>query len=105
VTALRSIRSPNCEVAEKMRIEAGYFQSNAERICYPKFRREHLFIGSGGIEAGYKTVIGSRPKRSGMFWSARGGNAILALRYCHLNGSFEDYWTTGSCAGRLDLSG
>jgi hypothetical protein len=92
VDALRSIDSANPEVAEKIRTEADYFERNAERMRYPKFRRQHLFVGSGVIEAGCKTVIGSRLKRSGMFWTVRGANAILALRCCHLNGSFEDYW-------------
>ena len=59
---------------------------------YPDFRRQHLFVGSGVIEAGCKTVIGSRFKQSGMFWTVRGANAIIALRCCHLNGRFEDYW-------------
>jgi hypothetical protein len=44
------------------------------------------------IEAGCKTVIGSRLKQSGMFWTVRGANAIIALRCCPLNGRFEDYW-------------
>ena len=92
VTALRSIQSTNSEVAEKIRTEADYFERNAERMHYPTFRRQHLFVGSGVIEAGCKTVIGSRLKRSGMFWTVRGANAILALRCCHLNGRFEDYW-------------
>jgi hypothetical protein len=92
VAALRSIQSTHPEVAEKIRIEAEYFERNAERMRYPKFRRQHLFVGSGVIEAGCKTVIGSRLKRSGMFWTVRGANAILALRCCHLNGRFEDYW-------------
>jgi len=92
VVAIRSIQSSNPEVAEKLRTEADYFQRNAERMRYPKFRRQHLFVGSGVIEAGCKTVIGSRLKQSGMFWTVRGANAILALRCCHLNGRFEDYW-------------
>ena len=92
VTALRSLRHTNAEVVEKTRIEADYFERNAERMRYPKFRRQHLFVGSGVIEAGCKTVIGSRLKQSGMFWTVRGANAILALRCCQLNGRFEDYW-------------
>ncbi len=92
VLALRSIDSTNPEVLEKLRIQADYFERNTERMRYPKFRRQHLFVGSGVIEAGCKTVIGSRLKQSGMFWTVRGANAILALRYCHLNGRFEDYW-------------
>ena len=93
VAAISSLHSGNPEVAEKIRLEADYFRRNAGRMRYPKFRAQHLFVGSGVIEAGCKAVIGSRLKRSGMFWTLRGANAILALRCCHLNGRFEDYWT------------
>jgi hypothetical protein len=92
VLTLRVIDSTNPEVIEKIRIEANYFERNAERMRYPKFRRQHLFVGSGVIEAGCKTVIGSRLKQSGMFWTVRGANAIVALRCCQLNGQFEEYW-------------
>jgi len=92
VGALRAIHASNPAMAEKIRTEADYFERNAERMRYPKFRRQHLFVGSGVIEAGCKTVIGSRLKQSGMFWTVRGANAILALRCCYLNGRLEDYW-------------
>ncbi len=92
VLALRSIHSTNPEITETIRVEADYFEKNAERMRYPRFRRQHLFVGSGVIEAGCKTVIASRLKRSGMFWTVRGANAIIALRCCHLNGRFENYW-------------
>ena len=92
VLSLRSIDSVNPEIADKLRTEADYFARNAQRMQYPQFRRQHLFVGSGVIEAGCKTVIGSRLKQSGMFWTLRGANAILALRCCHLNRRFEDYW-------------
>ena len=92
VLSLRSTESANADVPDQIRTEADYFERNAERMRYPKFRRQHLFVGSGVIEAGCKTVIGSRLKQSGMFWTARGANSIIALRCCHLNGRFEDYW-------------
>jgi len=98
VSALRSIVCAHPEVAEKIRIEAEYFARNADRMRYPKFRKQHLFIGSGVIEAGCRTVIGSRLKQSGMFWTVRGANAIIALRCCHLNGRFEDYWESRRAA-------
>jgi hypothetical protein len=91
VQSLRSIESPNSELAEEIRTEANYFEKNAERMRYPEFRRQHLFVGTGVIEAGCKTLIGSRCKQSGMFWTVRGVNSILALRCCILNGRFEDY--------------
>jgi hypothetical protein len=98
VLSLRSIESTNAEVLEKLRTEADYFERNAQRMRYPEFRRQHLFVGSGVIEAGCKTVIGSRLKQSGMFWTLRGANAIIALRCCHLNGRFEDYWESRRAA-------
>jgi hypothetical protein len=62
VVSLRSIVSTNPEVIEEICTEADYFERNAERMRYPQFRRQHLFVGSGVIEAGCKTVIGSRLK-------------------------------------------
>jgi hypothetical protein len=92
VAALRAIDSSTPQVADKIRVEAGYFENNKERMRYPTFRAQHLFVGTGIIEAGCKTLIGSRCKQSGMFWTVRGANAILALRSCQYNGEFESYW-------------
>jgi hypothetical protein len=102
VGALRAIQSENAEIAEKVHDEADYSERNRERLRYPKFRRQHLFVGSGVIEAACRTVIASRLKRSGMFWTVRGANAIVALRCCQLNGEFENYWEGD--AGRLNLN-
>jgi hypothetical protein len=92
VASLHSIQTADSNLARKIRNEADYFAINAARMNYPKFRKQHLFVGSGVIEAGCKTVIGHRLKQSGMFWTVRGANSILALRCAHLNGRFEDYW-------------
>ena len=98
VLALRAIDATHPEIVEQVRLEAAYFERNAQRMRYPKFRRQHLFVGSGVIEAGCKSVIGSRLKQSGMFWTVRGANAIVALRCCHLNRQFEDYWESRRAA-------
>ena len=98
VGALRSLETTNADMADKIRIEADYFQGNAERMRYPKFRSQHLFVGTGVIEAACKTVIGSRCKQSGMFWSVRGANSILALRCSILNNRFQDYWDSRRAA-------
>ena len=98
VRSLRSLDTAFPELADQIRIESEYFQRNAARMRYPQFRRQHLFIGSGVIEAGCKTVIGLRLKQSGMFWAVRGANAIIALRCFRLSRKFEDYWTSRSRA-------
>lgn len=92
VTSLRALRPAAREVIDMVRTEAGYFETNAQRMRYPEFRSRGLFVGTGVMEAGCKTVIGSRLKQSGMFWTIRGANAIIALRCCQLSGKFEDYW-------------
>ena len=98
VASLQSLQTSDAELAKKIRNEAEYFATNAARMNYPKFRKQHLFVGSGVIEAGCKTVIGHRLKQSGMFWTVYRANAILALRCCHLNSRFEDYWEARSTA-------
>jgi len=47
---------------------------------YHWFRQCGLFVGSGLVEAGCKSVIGHRPKRAGMHWTVNGADAIAALR-------------------------
>jgi hypothetical protein len=91
-----ALQHPGC--AEDLLREANYFQTHAERMRYPAFRRQGLFVGSGVIEAGCKTVIGARFKQSGMFWTVRGANAILALRCAQFNGRLEDYWDSRAAA-------
>ncbi|MEO8591937.1 MAG: ISKra4 family transposase [Candidatus Solibacter sp.] len=98
VSDLRNFPTRKPELRESLRIEADYFERNRDRMRYPKFRKQGLFIGSGVIEAGCKTVIGSRLKQSGMFWTVRGANAIIALRCTRLSGKFEDYWVSGERA-------
>src|ERR1019366_5200200 len=70
-TALRKLADAeqNSELAKAISIEAEYFDGNRDRMRYPEFRKKNLFVGSGVIEAGCKTVIGSRLKQSGMFWT------------------------------------
>lgn len=92
VKTLRAFPPPNAELARLLNNEAEYFERNAERMRYPQFRAQGLFVGSGVVEAGCKTVVGARLKQSGMFWTVRGANAILALRCNRLSRKFEDYW-------------
>lgn len=74
--------------------ELGYFEGNAQQMRYAEFRQKNYFVGSGVIEAGCRTVIGQRLKFSGMRWSVRGANAIIALRCCLLSDRFEDFWAS-----------
>lgn len=69
-----------------------YFVHNVPRMQYRTFRREGLFIGSGVIEAGCKTVIGARCKQSGMFWGKPGAQNVLALRCIRASRRLDAFW-------------
>lgn len=82
----------NTQAAENCRKRLRYFRVNADAMRYAQFRLAGYFVGSGVVEAGCRTVIGQRLKHSGMFWSLRGANAIIASRCCQLSGRFDDFW-------------
>ena len=68
--------------------ELGYFVGNVARMQYGSFRAQGYFIGSGVVEAGCKTAIGSRCNerfhRSGLSqegFARRYGLKVSRLRY------------------------
>lgn len=78
--------------AEAVDKELGYFVRNVARMQYGTFRKQGFFIGSGVIEAGCKTVIGSRCKQSGMFWSVPGAENILSFRCINAGRRLDAFW-------------
>ncbi len=96
VISLRRLRSQGGTVRDPTDKAIDYFQTNRQRMRYADFRRQGLFVGSGVIEAGCKTIIGQRLKRSGMHWTVRGANAIIALRCCQMSGRWEEFWENRS---------
>jgi hypothetical protein len=80
------------KACKKVKNELAYLERNKEKMRYSDFRAKGLFVGSGVVEAGCKTAIGSRCKQSGMEWSVRGANAIISLRCLMLSGRLEEFW-------------
>ncbi len=78
----RAARASPLEGIKKDELETalGYFENNAPRMRYHWFRSRGLFVGSGVVESGCKSVIGQRLKLSGMHWTTAGADAITTLR-------------------------
>lgn len=74
------------------RRQIAYFDKNKDHMRYAHYQQQGLFIGSGVIEAACKNLIGKRLKQSGMEWTVRGANAIIALRCATLSQRFNEYW-------------
>ncbi len=92
IRAIKRLHPKNEEARKICKSSIRYFEQNKNRMRYDKFRSQGLFVGSGVIEAGCRTVIGQRLKQSGMHWTVSGANSIIALR-CILKGYlWEDFW-------------
>jgi hypothetical protein len=90
--ALSTLRPKDKAVRKQIKTELEYFKRNAKRMRYAEFRSQGLFVGSGVVEAGCKTIIGQRLKLSGMHWTVKGANAIIALRCCQMSNRWEEFW-------------
>lgn len=98
IASMRRLRPRDKQVQKEISRTIDYFEKNAERMHYADFRRQGLFVGSGIVEAGCKTVIGQRLKQSGMRWTVKGANHIIALRCCQLSSRWEQFWEARSAS-------
>jgi hypothetical protein len=78
--ALGAIKRCRAEAKETLRLERGYFRTNASRMAYPTFRAQGLPIGSGAIESEAKRLVQQRMKLPGARWSEPGAQAVLNVR-------------------------
>ena len=92
IVALNKLRPSDKAIRKEVKTETEYFRNNSKRMCYAEFRSRSLFVGSGVVEAGCKTIIGQRLKLSGMHWTVEGANSIIALRCCQMSDRWEEFW-------------
>jgi hypothetical protein len=97
-----AVRAYPLEGARKDEVdkELGYFLNNAPRMRYRWFRSRGLFVGSGVVEAGCKSVIGQRLKQSGMHWTVNGADAVITLRCAEASSQWET-----ACRSRHNQTG
>ena len=69
--------------------QLAYFTGNKNKMRYGLFRAAGIFIGSGVVEAGCKTIVQNRLNRSGMRWSKKNAANVIALRCAVYSGSYD----------------
>lgn len=82
------------------KVQIGSLERNRSKMLYQTFRTAGYFIGSGVVEAGCKVVVGQRLKQSGMLWSRKGADHLLAIRCALLSRWFEDFWKAYAKSGQ-----
>ncbi len=82
---------------EVIRVARGYYENHAERMDYPRYRREGFPLTSSLMESTVKQVS-RRVKGSEKYWSSAGGEAMLRLRgeYLSDDDPMHDYWSRRS---------
>ena len=91
---LDAAQQVDAEAVQRREIDkaSNYFQVNRDRMRYSRFREMGLFVGSGTVEAGCKSVVAQRLKQSGMRWTVRGAAAIISLRCQEASDRWEEIW-------------
>jgi len=79
--------------ADDLATALGYFEHNAHRMRYRHFRALGMFVGSGVVEAGCKSIVRQRLKLAGMKWSIAGATGILTLRCLDASDRWDEICT------------
>jgi hypothetical protein len=79
------------EVATKI----AYFTKNWYRMRYAKFRADGYFTGSGAVESACRSIVEDRVSQSGMRWTVKGADRVIALRVLHRScgNRYSKLWT------------
>jgi hypothetical protein len=103
-SALRNERRLRGEREEEFWAAHRYLWKRTRYMNYAWCRSQGIPIGSGVTEAGCKTVVTQRLKRSGMRWSEEGGQVVMTLRCVRLSRLWGQTWEAHLAEGtRLNL--
>ncbi len=92
LAAIRALPTPTAEAATAKRTAVRYLASRLEQIRYAAFGEQGYPIGSGIVESAGKLVVEARLSGSGMHWSPKHLNPLLALRSRLCSGQWEQIW-------------
>ena len=71
------------------RHRAGLLRAQRPPHALRHFKKLGMFVGSGAVEAGCKSIVAQRCKLSGMRWTVSGATGILTLRCLEASDRWE----------------
>ena len=75
-----------------LRLEAGYFERNADAVAYAEYRAAGWSTASSEVESAHRHAVQCRIKIPGAWWRPDQVDDILALRMLKANGWWNQYW-------------
>jgi hypothetical protein len=88
----RHLQAQGADDPEVVEEQLAFLKRHRQQMAYGTYRTNQWFIGSGVVEAGFRTVVGKRLKQSGMFWSVTGATCVLNFRTILLSQRFDAFW-------------
>jgi hypothetical protein len=82
-------QKPTLDVLQK---NQAYLEKRSDHMQYPRYRAQHLPIGSGAMESGNKVVVEARLKGAGMHWAIPHVNPMLTLRNIFCSERWQEGW-------------
>jgi len=84
---------PKAATKEAGKRQPTFFERHHERMNYAELREQKLPIGTGVTEGTCRHVVVDRLRRSGMAWSAAGGQAVMTLRSLFVSERYDAAWS------------
>ena len=82
---------PRSQARHVLQQVAGYLRRNQAHMDYATYLQRGWPIGTGMIEGVCRHLVKDRMELSGMRWTKRGANALLALRAVNENSDWDEY--------------
>ena len=77
---------------DDLRVEANYFEHNADSVAYADYREQGWSTASSEVESCHNSIVQPRMKIGGAWWHPDGVDDVLALRMLRANGWWDTYW-------------
>jgi hypothetical protein len=90
--AVLALPTPTSEAATVRAQVHAYLASRQDQLAYASFAALGYPLGSGAVESANKLVVEARLKGSGMHWSPKQVNPLLALRGLQCSGQWDAAW-------------
>lgn len=76
-----------------------YLSKRTDQLDYKRAIDANLPIGSGEIESGHRSIVQTRLKIPGAWWTVNNAQNMLDLRTIRANGLWSKYWSNFSTTG------
>ena len=94
--AIKELKVLSAQASEEspIAVAAQYLSNRKEQLNYQDALAKNLPIGSGEVESGHRSVLQSRLKKPGAWWSIENAQSMAQLKVLQANRMWNSFWDT-----------